>query len=101
MTLDDIKTEITKLPDAEIRPLLEWLSDYYDGPVWDRQIEADVARLGPEEFCGAFVARAWFELEVSAHPEPHMGHQPRRRDRDQSLFMLSSRPSQNLSPVSS
>jgi hypothetical protein len=50
MKIDEIKSAITRLPDSEIQPLLEWLRDYYDGPVWDRQIEADVLALGPSEF---------------------------------------------------
>jgi hypothetical protein len=54
MTLDDIKTEIISLPDSEIRPLLEWMRGYFDGPVWDRQIDSDVERLGPKEFLRLF-----------------------------------------------
>lgn len=54
MTLDLIKAQIAALPDVEIRPLLEWMRDYYDGPVWDRQIDSDAVRLGPSEFMRRF-----------------------------------------------
>jgi hypothetical protein len=46
----NIKSRITALPDSEIQPLLEWLRAYYDGPVWDRQIDEDVGRLGIDEW---------------------------------------------------
>lgn len=47
---ESIKAEILKLPDKEIQPLLEWLRAYYDGEVWDRQMVADIDRLGFEEW---------------------------------------------------
>ncbi|MBX3739378.1 MAG: hypothetical protein KF712_00195 [Akkermansiaceae bacterium] len=47
---ENIKSQITALPDSEIQPLLEWLRSYYDGPVWDRQIDEDIERLGIEEW---------------------------------------------------
>ena len=49
MTIDNLKTEIRALPDKEIGPLAEWLRHYYDSEVWDRQIAADIERLGEEE----------------------------------------------------
>ena len=45
-----IKTLIQRLPDEEIGPLVEWLNTYYDGEVWDRQMAADIERLGEEEW---------------------------------------------------
>ncbi len=33
MKMNDIKRAIQALPDKEIKPLLDWLRDYYDGPV--------------------------------------------------------------------
>ena len=45
-----IQAQIQQLPDSEIAPLLEWLNSYYDGEVWDRQMEADIVRLGGEEW---------------------------------------------------
>ena len=50
MDIAEIKAAIKTLPDAEIKPLLDWLRDYYDGDVWDRQIEADIEMLGPERW---------------------------------------------------
>ena len=50
MKLDDIKAEIANLPDEDIPSLMEWLRDYYDGAVWDRQIDSDAARLGTGDF---------------------------------------------------
>jgi len=50
MTIDELKNEIRALPDKEIGPLLEWLRRYYDEDLWDRQIAADIERLGEEEF---------------------------------------------------
>ena len=47
---EHIKSQITALPDTETQPLLEWLRAYYDGPVWDRQIGADIERLGADEW---------------------------------------------------
>lgn len=47
---ENIRSQITALPDDEIQPLLEWLRAYYDGPVWDRQIEADIERVGIDEW---------------------------------------------------
>ncbi len=45
-----IKAQILQLPDEEIGPLANWLNGYYNGEVWDRQMVADVERLGEEEF---------------------------------------------------
>ena len=50
MTLKAIKKGILALPDKEIKPLVEWLRNYYDGPVWDRQMDADIERLGADEW---------------------------------------------------
>ena len=47
---DQIKAQILQLPDDEIKPLLQWLTNYYDGDVWDRQMAADIERLGEEEW---------------------------------------------------
>ena len=47
---NQIKAQILQLPDEEIKPLLEWLTNYYDGEVWDRQMAADIERLGEEEW---------------------------------------------------
>ena len=47
---DQIKAQILQLPDEEIKPLLEWLTNYYHGEVWDRQMAADIERLGEEEW---------------------------------------------------
>ena len=47
---DQIKAQILQLPDDEIKPLLQWLTSYYDGDVWDRQMAADIERLGEEEW---------------------------------------------------
>ena len=51
MEIDEIKKAILALPDAEIEPLFKWLQEYYDGPVWDRQLNADFAQLGHEGIC--------------------------------------------------
>ena len=45
-----IQAQILQLPDSEIGPLVEWLNSYYDGEVWDRQMESDIVRLGAEEW---------------------------------------------------
>lgn len=50
MKLKEIKKGILALPDKQIKPLVEWLRNYYDGPVWDRQMDADIERLGPDEW---------------------------------------------------
>ena len=50
MKLQAIKQGILALPDKEIKPLVEWLRNYYDGPVWDRQMDADIERLGADEW---------------------------------------------------
>lgn len=50
MKLKEIKKGILALPDKQIKPLVEWLRNYYDGPVWDRQMDADVKRLGADEW---------------------------------------------------
>ena len=47
---NQIKAQLLQLPDEEIKPLLEWLTNYYDGEVWDRQMAADIERLGEEEW---------------------------------------------------
>ena len=62
MTLDDIKAEISRLPDEDIPALMEWLRDYNDGAVWNRQMETDVERLGAEEFRRRLLGQA--ELSV-------------------------------------
>ena len=50
MQVEEIKKAILALPDKEIGPLNNWLQDYYDGEVWDRQIKADIEALGEEKF---------------------------------------------------
>ena len=50
MKLKAIKKGILALPDKEIKPLVEWLGNYYDGPVWNRQMDADIERLGADEW---------------------------------------------------
>src|SRR5437867_327955 len=50
MNVEEIKTHIQTLPDDTIEGLLKWLKEYYDGEVWDRQMEADLERLGEDEF---------------------------------------------------
>lgn len=50
MKLKAIKKGILALPDKQIKPLVEWLANYYDGPVWDRQMDADIERLGADEW---------------------------------------------------
>ena len=50
MQVDEIKEAIRSLDDGEIGPLLKWLQSYYDGEVWDRQIVADIERLGVEQW---------------------------------------------------
>ncbi|MDB6175057.1 MAG: hypothetical protein JWL59_4368 [Chthoniobacteraceae bacterium] len=64
MNAQEIKAQIRLLPDDDVGPLLEWLKDYYDGEVWDRQIDADVQRLGPEEF----TKRLQQEMEDASEP---------------------------------
>lgn len=49
MSAAEIKSKILNLPDSEIASLLEWLQALY-GPVWDRQMESDIQRLGQAEF---------------------------------------------------
>jgi hypothetical protein len=49
MEIEEIKQAILALPDAQIEPLVKWLREYYDGPVWDRQMQADFAEFGAEE----------------------------------------------------
>lgn len=53
MQVEEIKKAIPALPDNEIGPLHNWLQDYYDGEVWDRQIAADIEELGEEKFIQA------------------------------------------------
>lgn len=53
METEEIKKAILALSDSEIEPLYLWLKDYYDGDVWDRQMEADIERLGPEQWGAA------------------------------------------------
>jgi len=48
MQIEEIKAVILALPNKEIGPLHNWLQDYYDGEVWDRQIENDFKELGAE-----------------------------------------------------
>lgn len=50
MTIDDIKTQIRALPRREIGPLLQWLKNYSDPELWERQIAADVALLGEARY---------------------------------------------------
>ncbi len=56
MGVDDIKKAIQELPDKEIEPLLNWLREYYDGPVWDRQMEADIEEVGADRLFAALMA---------------------------------------------
>jgi hypothetical protein len=56
MDVNEVKLAIRSLPDDEIGPLLEWLQSYYDGEVWDRQIVADIERLGVEQWEAALQA---------------------------------------------
>jgi DNA-directed RNA polymerase specialized sigma subunit len=49
MEIEEIKQAILALPDAQIEPLFKWLQEYYDGPVWSRQLQADFAEFGAEE----------------------------------------------------
>ena len=56
MTIDEIKAHIRSLPDDAIGGLVEWLKEYYDGEVWDRQMEADIQRLSPEAWLEAVMA---------------------------------------------
>ena len=53
----DIKRAIKALPDAKVEPLLNWLRNHYDGDVWDRQMAADVERLGDVGFGVALGAK--------------------------------------------
>ena len=50
MQIEEIKAVILALPNKEIGPLHNWLQDYYDGEVWDRQIENNFKELGAEKF---------------------------------------------------
>jgi hypothetical protein len=50
MEIEEIKAAIKGLPDKEIKPLLTWLREYYDGDVWDREIVADIEEFGPERW---------------------------------------------------
>ncbi len=50
LTVTTIKRAIKALPDAKVEPLLNWLRNHYDGDVWDRQMAADVERLGDVGF---------------------------------------------------
>ena len=48
--ITQVKDQIQQLPDAVIGELVEWLNSYYDGEVWDRQMAADIERMGDEEW---------------------------------------------------
>ena len=52
-----IKRAIEALPDSNLEPLLKWLREHYDGPVWDRQMKGDVKRLGDVGFGVALGAK--------------------------------------------
>lgn len=54
MEIQEIKQAILALPDAEIEPLVKWLREYYDGQVWDRQLQNDFAEFGEEEMAALF-----------------------------------------------
>ena len=74
MKLKTIKQGILALPDKEIKPLVEWLRNYYDGPVWDRQMDADIGRLGADEWerrltDGTDISTPASPLAVAAHKE--------------------------------
>ena len=53
MTIEEIKTTILALPDSEVGPLFEWLQDHSNGKIWDREMEADIDRLGLERWIEA------------------------------------------------
>ena len=50
MNIQEIQTAIRTLPTDEVSALHAWLAEYYHGEVWDRQMEENQARLGPEEW---------------------------------------------------
>ena len=54
--ITQIKEQILQLPDALVGELAAWLNSYYDGEVWDRQMAADLERLGDEEWERRLVA---------------------------------------------
>ena len=54
--IDQIKEQILQLPDAVVGELTEWLNSYYDGEVWDRQMEADIEQMGGDEWERRLVA---------------------------------------------
>jgi hypothetical protein len=56
MGVEDIKLAIRSLDDGEIGPLSEWLEDYVNHEVWDRQIVADIERLGVDRWKAALQA---------------------------------------------
>ena len=66
MTIEEIKEAILALPDSEIEPLYKWLGDYYDGEVWDRQMAADIQRMGADAWAAALAAGM-----EGAHKEKH------------------------------
>ncbi len=53
MTIEEIKKAILALPDQEVDPLFEWLQNHYNGIIWDREMEADIERLGLERWIEA------------------------------------------------
>ena len=50
MKVARLKHKIRALPDTEVKPLIDWLKEYYDGEVWDREMDQDIAELGAEEW---------------------------------------------------
>lgn len=74
MKMKEIKKGILALPDKEIKPLVEWLRNYYDGPVWNREMEADVYRLGADEWerrltDGMDISTPASSISLAAHQE--------------------------------
>lgn len=87
MKLKAIKKGILALPDKEIKPLVEWLRNYYDGPVWDRQIDADFGRLGAEE-C---VRRLTGEESTTHDPIKLAAYKQRLRETSESMELAERR----------
>lgn len=56
MNREEIIRAVRQLPDEEIKPLLNEVRAYYDGEVWDRQIEHDQKTIGVDEFSRALGA---------------------------------------------
>ena len=50
MKLATIKKHIKTLPDAQINPLVEWLTQYRDCEVWPREMTADIQLLGIDKW---------------------------------------------------